>query len=152
MNFDLDNVYEEALYEVLEKAKAKVNSVMSELALPDPRQWSELFDFESDFKNKSKTGVYCLVYKPTNKVAYYGVASKMNQRVRTHVKGFNADGFVDKTKESQVGKKMFDYDPDLRNWGVKFFETSSREVALVMEELCYWTHKSMFNNPSMLGK
>ena len=145
-------LHSEVLKEELDKLNDKRLFLESQLAFSDHRKWSNVHDFYSTFKNKSKPGLYALVYKPTNEVMYYGVAGKMNQRVRSHVKGFNDTGFVDSTKESQVGKKMFEHDSDLNSWGVAFFETGSRSLALRLEEHYYWNYKTRFNNPSMLGK
>jgi hypothetical protein len=115
-------------------------------------EWTQIKKIDSIHPGMNKPGVYAIIHLPSNKVAYYGISNAMNSRVKTHIKGFkNTDGVIDSTKDSQAAKKMYEHDPDLENWGVRFLPTELLRIARHLEESYGLEHPSLFNNLSMLG-
>lgn len=152
--FDKDyanDLYKSVLIDIVESFY-KFQTLLNHAENYSDKKWTETKKIDSTHPGMNKPGLYAIIHLPTDKVAYYGISKTMNSRVKTHVKGFkNTDGVIDSTKDSQAARKMYEYDPDLANWGVRFFPTESLSIARGMEE-CYGLEQpSLFNNRSMLG-
>lgn len=96
---------------------------------------------------KDIRGVYTIIYLPDNKVVYVGEGT-IRDRVRQHKRIFKNMGKPEEFKftkvDSAVGRKMWDNDPNLYNWGVSYIKLNLLSLKRIENKLII-KYNSEFN-------
>jgi len=102
--------------------------------------------------DKKDVGAYVIWHK--QKAMYVG-EGVIAQRIRRHRDVFNNSGksisHGKSISSSPVGRKMYEYDPNIENWEVSFCESFSKCNAEILEA-CLWKQlRPAFNERSALA-
>lgn len=110
------------------------------------------FWYERDFYNNDK-------YKDDARVMYIGQGI-VGKRRNVHKRIFNnegkpiayydSNGNVTSQYDSVVGRKMYNYDSDRKNWFFKYIECP-KDWAPCLEEFYSWEYNPTFNDDGMVG-
>jgi hypothetical protein len=129
---------------VLDSIGETVNNLRKEIVLCEQLKnmeyhWSNLIPFESGLYPKSNTlGVYGIFYIPDGRFLYFGQGI-MRQRLINHASPFFGTG-----TKSEIGRKMYDHDPNLANWSFSYVTINSKSVAKEYETNCMIHHNTMY--------
>lgn len=154
VKFAFDNAIKGAI-EHIEETKASLLNQQQSNIIP---YWSESQPF-GNFKLPANIGVYEYFHVDDENDSYIGCSGDLNARCSSGQKIFRQKG-IDKNKHYNGVKKMYEHDPDIRNWNVRYIVTDSKILAHYLEsELGYmgialgryrFNSKSQFNSNNII--
>ena len=121
-------------------------------------EWSKPFAFSGKRDGvPGKHGVYRINYIPEDSITkYIGQTSNVGARRNNHRSIYENKGqpilYVNSSKDSDVARKMYDYDPDIDNWEFQYSFIPNKILCQKFEYLCISDEEPEFNNKKNAGK
>ena len=111
------------------------------------------YTFSAEKKNMNRPGLYCFRHKPSDTIAYWGIAKALNSRLGKHINVFDNNGErLSYGTDSLAAAQMYVLDPNRDNWEIYIQRTVNIDMAAEMEKKWGTIYPSKFNDPKMLGK
>ena len=122
-------------------------------------EWSNLISFASgrvtsQHQGVKALGVYCIVYKIDEEVKYIGqgvMSQRRSQHKRVFLNGGKPVLMANSSLDSDVARKMYDYDSNIDNWLFQFCCIPNKLVCAEYEKLYQEDLNPEFNNQKMAG-